>query len=124
MKHRLTTLCATLLCATALAQPVAPVSPAAGRAQPSPEEMGKMLEATMNASMNASMNAMVPAMAKASEAILEVTLQKAEEPATARRIARFKRNLYEALLKEGFSKQQAFAILQTTSVPAAAPAMK
>ena len=74
--------------------------------------------------MNASMNAMVPAMAKASEAILEVTLQKAEEPATARRIARFKRNLYEALLKEGFSKQQAFAILQTTSVPAAAPAMK
>lgn len=120
MKHRLTTLCATLLCATALAQPVAPASSAAGRVQPSPEEMGKMMEATMNASMNA----MVPAMAKASEAILEVTLQKAEDPATARRIARFKRNLYEALLKEGFSKQQAFAILQTTSVPAAAPAIK
>lgn len=120
MKHRLITLSATLLCATALAQPVTPVSSAAGRTQPSPEEMGKMMEATMNASMNA----MVPAMTKASEAILEVTLQKGEDPATARRIARFKRNLYEALLKEGFSKPQAFAILQTTNVPTAAPAMK
>lgn len=51
-------------------------------------------------------------------------MQKGEDPATARRIARFKRNLYEALLKEGFSKPQAFAILQSTSVPTAAPAMK
>lgn len=120
MKRSLITLCATLLCATALAQPATPATPAAGRTPPSPEEMGKMMEATMNASMNA----MVPAMAKASEAILEVTLQKGEDPATARRIARFKRNLYEALLKEGFSKQQAFAILLTTSVPTAAPMMK
>ena len=79
MNHSLTT-----LCATALAQPVTPVSSAAGRTQPSSEDMGKMMEATMNATMNA----MDPAMTKASEAILEVT-RCAASPAVQRgRIAR------------------------------------
>jgi hypothetical protein len=83
------------------------------RQPPSPEEMRKM--------MDASMGAVVPMMAKMTDAMLEVILKKGEEPSTAQRIARFKRNLYEALLKEGFSKQQALLIAASSSIPAAAP---
>lgn len=94
----------------------APVPTTAPRAQPSQEEMKKIMEM--------SMGAMIPAMAKMTDAVLEVTLQKGEDPATARRIARFKKNLYDALVNEGFSKEQAFTIMQSTSMPSAAPMTK
>jgi hypothetical protein len=83
---------------------------------PSPEEMQKLMQAAMEP--------MVPLMAKMTDAMLEAMLQKSVDPSTAARLARFKRNLYDALLKEGFTKDEAFAMVQNTGLPAAAPQMK
>ena len=94
----------------------APAAATVPRAQPSPEEMKKLMEM--------SMGGMIPVMAKMTDAMLEVTLQKGEDPATARRIAKFKKNLYDALVSEGFSKEQAFSIMQSTPLPSAAPMTK
>lgn len=80
---------------------------------PTPEEARKALEA----SMSAVSNAMTPMMAKMMDTMIEQTLQRGEDPATARRIAIFKKNLYDALLKEGFSKDQALSIVVNTGLP-------
>ena len=93
-----------------------PAPSTAPRAQPSPEEIKKMMEM--------SMGGMIPVMAKMTDAMLEVTLQKGEDPATARRVAKFKKNLYDSLVNEGFSKEQAFTIMLSTSMPSAAPMTK
>lgn len=86
------------------------------RPQPTPEEMKKIMEA--------SFGAMVPMMVKMTDAMIETMLQRGEDPATARRLARFKKNLYEALLKEGFTNEQALRIMESTALPSATPAMK
>lgn len=83
---------------------------------PSPEEMKKIMEAAMAP--------MIPIMAKMTDAMLEQMLQKGDEPATATRLAHFKKNLYDALIKEGFSADQAFAILLDTNLPTVAPQLK
>jgi hypothetical protein len=84
--------------------------------KPSPEEMKQMMES--------SMGAMVPMMARMSEAMIEAQLSAAEKPETARRIAQFKKNLYDELQKQGFSKSQSFSIMQATSPPAASPGQR
>jgi hypothetical protein len=84
--------------------------------QPSPEEMQKMMDATMGA--------MVPMMGKMTEVILEAQLKVAERPETAERVAAFKKNLYEALLKKGFNTEQAMQITLETAPPSAAPSGK
>jgi hypothetical protein len=81
--------------------------------KPSPEEIKQMMES--------SVGAMVPMMAKMSEAMIEAQLASAEKPETARRIAQFKKNLYDELQKQGFSKSQAFSIVQSTPLPSASP---
>ncbi len=83
---------------------------------PSPEDMQKIMDATMGA--------MVPVMGRMTEVTIEAQLKVAERPETADRIAAFKRNLYEALLKKGFSGEQAMQITLATSLPAAAPMSK
>jgi hypothetical protein len=88
--------------------------------KPSPEEMKQMMDTMMQSSMGA----MIPMMGKMSEAMIEAQLNAAEKPDTARRIAQFKKNLYDELQKQGFSKSQAFSIMQNTSPPAASPSQK
>ncbi|HPX60284.1 MAG TPA: hypothetical protein PLN25_00755 [Deltaproteobacteria bacterium] len=87
-----------------------------GKQQPSPEEMKQIMEM--------SMGAMVPMMGKMTEVMIEAQLIIAEKPETARRMAAFKKNLYTELLKQGFSKKEAFEIMLNTSSPAAMPGMK
>jgi len=48
----------------------------------------------------------------------------AEKQETAKSLAIFKRNLYNELIKQGFSKKEALEITLSTSMPAAAPGMK
>jgi hypothetical protein len=84
--------------------------------KPSPEEMKQMMEA--------SVGAMVPMMAKMAEASIEAQLSAAEKPETARRIAQFKKNLYDALLQQGFSKDRAFSIMLSTPLPSAAGGLR
>jgi hypothetical protein len=77
----------------------------------SPEEMKQMMES--------SMGAMAPMMGKMAEASIEAQLSAAEKPETARRIAQFKKNLYDALVQQGFPKDRAFAIMVNTPLPGA-----
>jgi len=81
--------------------------------KPSAEEMKQMMES--------SMGAMAPMMGKMAEATIEAQLSAAEKPETARRIAQFKKNLYDALVQQGLSKDRAFAIMLSTPVPGAGP---
>lgn len=67
--------------------------------------------------MESSSNAMVPAAARTADAVLDAELKFAERPDTAARVASFKRNLYEALQKKGFSAEQAMQIVLHTPLP-------
>ncbi len=107
----------TITLALVLAATVAcAAEPAAEKSTPSPEEMQQLMEA--------SFGAMVPMMGKMAEVTIDAQLKIAEKPETAARLAVFKKNLYDALIKQGFSKQDAFQIMLQTSVPAALPGMK
>ena len=51
------------------------------------------------------------------ETTIETQLKIAERPETAARVATYKRNLYEALLKKGFTGDQAMQITVATPLP-------
>jgi hypothetical protein len=85
-------------------------------AQPSPEEMKQI--------MQASMGAMVSVMGPMTEAMIEAQLATAAKPETAERVATFKKNLYDALIKKGFKPQDALQMVISTSMPGAMPGAK
>lgn len=111
MKHLL----ATCLIGTSLlfAQGASTTTP---KPQPGADEMKKVMDATFSA--------MVPMMVKMTEGVLETTLAVAEKPETAKRLAKFKRNLYLALLEQGFTKEEALAIVLNTQPVSASPSTK
>jgi hypothetical protein len=74
--------------------------------------------------MDATMGAMVPMMGRMMEVMIEAQLKSAVLPGTAERIATFKKNLYDALLKQGFSKDQAMQLVVATGLPSASPSSK
>ena len=102
-----------MLCATAV---TASAQEPAPKKQPSAEEIQQLMEL--------SFGAMVPMMAKMTEAMIDTQLKIAEKPETARSLAAFKKNLFNDLIKQGFSREEAFEIMLNTSVPAAMPGMK
>jgi len=100
-----TTLAASLLALTAmpsLAQTATPPPVVA-------EQMKQALQAVMAA--------MVPVTGPMTEAMIEAQLVAAAKPETADRIASFKKNLYDALLKKGFNGIDAMKIVVTTPMP-------
>jgi len=58
-----------------------------------------------------------PMSGRAIETTIETQLKIAERPETAARVATYKRNLYEALLKKGFTGDQAMQITIATPLP-------
>ncbi|MBA4216037.1 MAG: hypothetical protein IIA03_01135 [Proteobacteria bacterium] len=84
--------------------------------QASPEEMKQLMEA--------SMGAMVPMMGRMTEAMIDAQLRATERPETAQRLAAFKKNLFDALVQQGFTKEQAFQIVLNTALPSATPTSK
>lgn len=70
------------------------------------------------------MEPMLPMMSRMMEATIEGQLKAAEKPETAKRIARFKRQLYEALLSQGFAKDEALQLVIHTPPPSAPMASK
>lgn len=110
--------CALALVSAALAAhaqqspPPAPVSPQ----PPSPEQVKQLMQATMGA--------MVSVMGPMTEAVIQAQLNAAARPEAAEKLAAFKKNLYDALLKKGFDPQQALQIVIATSPPSAAPNAK
>lgn len=84
-----------------------------------------LLSAVVVSALASPLNAQTPPPAKTAtpeegrgtEAAIEAQLRIAERPETAARIATFKRNLYEALLKKGFSGDQAIQLTIATPLP-------
>lgn len=70
------------------------------------------------------MGSMLPMMRRMIEATIDEQLKAAERPDTAKRIAKFKRQLYEALLSQGFAKDEALQLVIHTPAPSAAMASK
>jgi hypothetical protein len=79
----------------------------------SPEEIRKLFQSGVESSMGA----MVPVMTKMSEAQVEFQLTIAERPETAERIATFKKNLFDALRRKGFTAEESITIVSGTSLP-------
>jgi hypothetical protein len=79
--------------------------------KPSPEQMQSMPDA--------SVVSMLPTLARVDEMHIETQLRVAERPETAERIATFKKNLFDALRKKGFTAEQSLQILNSTALPAA-----
>ncbi|MCK6421923.1 MAG: hypothetical protein L6Q73_13605 [Aquabacterium sp.] len=99
----------SLLACAALAQPQQ-------QQPPNPEQMKQIMQATMGA--------MVSVMGPMTDAVIDAQVNAAARPETAEKIAAFKKNLYDALLKKGFNAQQALQIVISTAPPAAAPSAK
>lgn len=78
---------------------------------PSEQEMKKAMEATYGA--------MVPIIERMADAIIESRLNAGAKPETANRIAAFNKNLYDALIRQGFSKDEALQIMVSTPLPVA-----
>lgn len=113
MKKLLTTLMVVLTAATVFA---------AG--EPAADKEKKLSPAEVGQAIQASVGALVPMMAKMTEVIIDAELKIGEKPETARSVAVFKKNLYDALVRQGFTEKQAFEIMLTTPLPTAAPGMK
>ncbi len=84
--------------------------------KPTPEQLQSM--------MDASVVSMLPTMARIDEVHMETQLKLAERPETAERIATFKKNLFDALRKKGFTAEQSLQILNSTALPAAPASAK
>jgi hypothetical protein len=102
------TLLGAALCTGALAAPPGLNCPGA-----SADQMRQLMHATLTA--------MVSTATPLTEAVIEGQLRQAVRPESAIRIAVFKRNLFEALLKQGFREEQALQIVIATDPPAASP---
>ncbi|MBC7453741.1 MAG: hypothetical protein H7335_08545 [Massilia sp.] len=84
--------------------------------KPSPEDMQKM--------MDSSMVSMLPILGRMTEVHLEAQLNVAARPETAERIATFKKNLFDALRRKGFTAEQSLQMVNLTALPAAAQSGK
>ena len=74
--------------------------------------------------MDENLKAMLPALKAMTQVSIDAQLEAGAKPATAQQLARFKRNLYQELLKSGFDEQQALAIVVATPLPVGAVGSK
>lgn len=78
--------------------------------RPAPEDMLKMADASTTATL--------ATLERTVEAQLNSQLKTAERPETAERIASFKKNLFDALRRKGFTAEQSLQIVLATPLPA------
>ena len=88
----------------AVALLVAGVSPSSAQQPGAPDS------ATI-AQMAGMFNQMGPMYESMSQAMIEGTIKALERPETIERLARFARRYYDALIKQGFSKEEALQIV-------------
>ena len=85
---------------------------------PTPSPAARPASATdVQKAVDNTMTNMAPMMGKMTEMAIESQLTIGERPETAARIATFKKNLYDALVKHGFTADQALQIIIGTPVP-------
>ena len=78
---------------------------------PSPQESKQQLEDTFGA--------MIPLTGKMVEAMMETQLTVLAKPESAEKVARYIKNLHDALIKQGFSKDEAMKIVTSLPIPSA-----
>lgn len=92
----------------------------APKAKPPSAEDARRQEMLRQA-MQGPAGAAAPTVAQVTDAMIESQLRAAENPETARRLAVFKKNLYDALQAQGFGKQDALSIVLATPPPSGLP---
>ncbi len=97
-------LCAILLLATSTASSQQPTSRPQGPDSAAMDQMAGMF------------NKMGPMYESMMQAMVEGTLKAFEKPETIDRLARFSRRYYDALIKQGFSKEEALQIVAGSGI--------
>ena len=72
---------------------------------------------SMRAQMEQTSAMMRPMMGQMMEAMMEGMLKVMEKPENAERLATFTRNYYDALIRKGFTKEQALEIVIASGMP-------
>ena len=71
----------------------------------------------MHEQMDSAMSMMGPMMGQMAEVSMAATLKALTKPEAAEQLATFSRNYYNALIKKGFTKDQALSIVMSVRVP-------
>lgn len=93
---------------------------APGRAAPSrsPEGPRRALPARISGEdLDEFRRAIAPMTRLLMETVTEAWLDMLEKPETAQRIAAYTRNYYEALIQEGFAREEALQIVSSSNIP-------
>jgi hypothetical protein len=85
------------------------VCASAQTSRPAPEEMLRVTDSATAANL--------ATLERTTEAQLNAQLKTAERPDTAERMASFKKNLFDALRRKGFTAEQAMQIVVATPLP-------
>jgi hypothetical protein len=101
----------TILCAVLLVT----ASTAVGQQPPS---SGHVPDSAAMAQMAGMFNQMGPMYESMMQAMVEGTIKAFEKPETIDRLARFSRRYYDALIKQGFSKEEALQIVAGAGIAA------
>jgi hypothetical protein len=83
-----------------------------------PTARPQMPDSTAFAQMAGMFNQMGPMYETMMQAMFEGTLKALERPAVVDRLAAFTRHYYEALIKQGFTKEEALQIVAGVGIPA------
>ena len=75
-----------------------------------------VLDSTQMAQMAGMFNQMGPMYESMMQAMIEGTIKAFEKPETIDRLARFSRRYYEALMKQGFTKEEALQIVAGSGI--------
>lgn len=105
---------ATASCACAFAQ----------NPQPTPAQVQAQAAQLQATQMHNMMEQMGPMWEKMMDAMMTAQMRAAVKPEVPEAIATFKRNLYDALRKKGFTAQEALQIVITTPPPGAPTSVK
>lgn len=84
-----------------------------------PTQKPSMPDSATFAQMTGMFNQMGPMYETMTQAMVEGTLKAFERPETIDRLARFARRYYEALIRQGFTKEEALQIVAGAGMPGA-----
>jgi hypothetical protein len=76
-----------------------------------PTSRSQVPDSAMMAQMAGMFNQMGPMYESMMQAMVEGTIKAFEKPETVERLARFSRSYYDALMKQGFTKEEALQIV-------------
>ena len=100
-----------IICCALLALAAAPIRAQQPTSRPLTPDSSQM------AQMAGMFNQMGPMYESMMQSMIEGSMKAFEKPETIERLARFARRYYEALIKQGFSKEEALEIVAGAGIP-------